>query len=140
MGIPGGYYRWHVGTFQMETIREVPADRWNFLKLHQSVQPWKPGGDKIVIAHTLPDYWNLRSLPEDWSFQLAEQLKQWTDRPIVVRDKESKVPLYRELEGAHALVTHGSIAAVEAAIMGVPVFVDPSSAAALVGCHRFQPD
>jgi hypothetical protein len=57
-------------------------------------------------------------------------------RPVHVRDKESKTPLDRELIDlrAHALVTHGSIAAVEAAILGFPVFVDLSSAAALVGC------
>jgi hypothetical protein len=41
--------------------------------------------------------------------------------------------LQADLEGAHALVTHGSIAAVEAVILGCPVFVHPDSAAALVG-------
>ena len=39
----------------------------------------------------------------------------------------------QDLDGAHCLVTHGSNAAVEAAIMGCPVFVHPDSAAALVG-------
>jgi len=41
--------------------------------------------------------------------------------------------LHDDLRGAHALVTHGSNAAVEAVFMGCPVFVDPCSAAALVG-------
>jgi hypothetical protein len=42
-----------------------------------------------------------------------------------------------ELDSAHCLVTHGSIAAVEAAVMGWPVFVDASAAAALVGSTDF---
>jgi hypothetical protein len=67
---------------------------------------------------------------------LAE-LKRHTDRPIVVRAKpqpgETAVPLERALAEAHALVTHSSNVAVEAAIAGTPVFVAPSSAAAPVG-------
>lgn len=133
LGIPGGYYRWQLNGFQMPAIREVPDDRWRALRLDGAVKPWRNSGDKIVIAHTLPDYWEVRGLPVDWSFQMADRLRQITRRPIVVRDKESKVPLDKELDGAHCLVTHGSIAAVEAVIMGCPVFVDATSAAALVG-------
>jgi hypothetical protein len=137
MGIPGGYYRWCRNSFQMTAVLDVPPDRWKALRLDNEVKPWRKGGRRIVVAHTLPDYWNLRGLPEDWSFRLAEQLKQYTDRPIFVRDKESKVPLSVELQDAHALVTHGSIAAVEAVVMGCPVFVDAESAAALVGKTDF---
>lgn len=133
MGIPGGYYRWHLGAFQMDRVRDVPSDRWDFLKLQGSMKPWRRTGDHIVVAHTLPDYWDLRCLSRDWSFHIAEQLRRYTNRPIIVRDKESKKPLADELANAHALVTHGSIAAVESAVMGCPVFVDPSSAASLVG-------
>lgn len=133
MGIPGGYYRWHVNSFQMDKIRDVPGDRWKALKLDHCLRDRQPPGDKILIADTLSDYWDLRKLPRDWAHRMAEQLRQTTGRPIVVRDKETKVPLDVELRGAHCLVTHGSIAAVEAAIFGYPVFVDQESAAALVG-------
>lgn len=138
LGVPGGYYRWHVGNFQRTTIHDVPDDRWRALKLDECVKPWRTAGDKIVIAHTLPDYWQLRGLPDDWSLRLADELRRITSRPIVVRDKESKVPLDKELEGAHCLVTHGSIAAVEAVVMGYPVFVDASSAAAPMGVTNFH--
>jgi hypothetical protein len=145
MGIAGGYYRWHVGGFQMSGMRaDAAADRWKSLELDRPfeingdrLQPlphaWHRDGDHIVVAHTLADYWDLRGLPRDWSFRVAEQLKQYTQRPIVVRDKESKTPLHQELRGAHALVTHGSIAAVEAVTLGYPVFVDRESAAAVMG-------
>jgi hypothetical protein len=138
LGVPGGYYRWQYNSFQMTRILDVPGDRWRALKLDDSVKPWQRGGDKIVIADTLPDYWDLRGLPRDWSYGVADWLRKITTRPIEVRDKESKLPLGEQLVGAHALVTHGSIAAVEAAIMGYPVFVDPSAAAAIVGCTNFE--
>jgi hypothetical protein len=134
-----GYYRWHVRSLQMTHIRQdVPGDRWQALKLDHCVTPWREGGDKIIIADTLADYWNLRGLPEKWSYLIADELRKKTKRPVIVRDKESKITLDRELEGAHALVTHGSIAAVEAAVLGYPVFVDRSCAAALVGETDFD--
>lgn len=137
-GQHGGYYRWHCDAFQMARILDVPEDRWLALAIGAELRPWRKGGDKIVIADTLPDYWNVRGLPVDWSHRLAAELKTKTKRPIVVRHKESKRPLFDELAGAHCLVAHGSIAAVEAVIMGTPVFVDQESAAALVGKVGFD--
>ena len=137
-GTGGGYYRWHCNAFQMERIFDVPDDRWRALNIANELRPWRKGGRKIVIADTLPDYWNVRGLPVDWSHRLAVELRGRTDRPIVVRHKESKVSLYDEIKDAHCLVAHGSIAAVEAVIMGCPVFVDRESAAALVGTIGFD--
>lgn len=139
-GQNGGYYRWHLNAFQMETIRDVPADRWKALNLGKQLLPWRrgAGGSKIVIADTLPDYWNVRGLPLDWSQRLASALRLKTNRLVVVRHKETKVPLYEEIKDAHCLVAHGSIAAVEAVVMGCPVFVDQESAAAPVGRVGFD--
>jgi len=137
-GADGGYYRWHVNAFQMTEIRDVPSDRWKMLGLKKEVCPWHKGGRKIVIADTLPDYWNVRGLPVDWSLRMAHYLKSRTDRPIIVRKKESNISLYDELKNAHCLVAHGSIAAVEAVVLGCPVFVDKESAAALVGRVGFD--
>lgn len=137
MGIPGGYYRWHLNAFQMKSVDSVPADRWNDLKLNLSVKPWNKNGSHIVIADTLPDYWNLFCDPH-WCRRIAADLKQFTDRPIIIRHKESKVPLEQELKGAHCLVAHGSIAAVESVVMGCPVFVSEISAARFVGKTDFS--
>jgi len=132
MGIRMGFYRWHVNCFQMQEIADVPADRWKFLKLDSSVKPWRKGGNHIVIADTLPDYWDLFA-DTGWAKRTAENLKKITARPITIRHKESKVPLLEELINAHCLVTHGSIAAVESVVMGCPVFVDKMSAASMMG-------
>jgi hypothetical protein len=137
-GAEGGYYRWTLNKYQLNEIRDVPDDRWRALNLGSEVRPWRKGGKKIVIADTLPDYWLVRGLPVDWSQQMAAYLKAHTDRPIVVRHKESKLSLFSELQDAHCLVTHGSIAAVEAVVMGCPVFVDQESAASPVGRIGFD--
>jgi hypothetical protein len=137
-GANGGYYRWHINAFQMTEIRDVPADRWKALGLKDQVKPWRKGGRKIVIADTLPDYWNVRGLPPDWSHVMHLKLRAQTDRPIVVRHKESKLSLQSELQDAHCLVAHGSIAAVESVVFGCPVFVDQESAASMVGRVGFD--
>ena len=130
-------YRWHLNSYQMSRVRDVPNDRWRALRLQDQVRPWRKNGRRVIIADTLPDYWMVRGLPIYWCELMYHQLKRQTDRPIYVRPKESKMPLFTELMDAHCLVTHGSIAAVESAIMGTPVFVDAESAAAHVGVVGF---
>jgi hypothetical protein len=132
-GENGGMYRWHVNAFQLQVVRELPDDRWRALKT--DVWPWSMGGRHIVVADPSPTYQRFHGI-EDWLKRTVAALKGLTDRPLVIRDKEMQRfgrKLHEDLRGAHALVTHGSNAAVEAVIMGCPVFVDRESAAALVG-------
>lgn len=132
-GENGGYYRWHRNGFQMRRVRDVPDDRWKSLKT--DMWPWAKGGRHIVIAEPSATYQRFHKI-EGWTERTIAALKAVSDRPIVRRDKEMQRfgrKLNEDLRGAHCLVTHGSNAAVEAVIMGCPVFVDPSSAAALVG-------
>jgi hypothetical protein len=129
-GDAGGYYRWHVGSFQLRAVRNLPADRWKALKT--DVQPWSRNGRHIVIAAPTRTYARFHRC-ESWIADTIDALARVTDRQLIIRDKESKRPLQQDLAGAHALVTHGSIAAVESVILGCPVFVHPDSAAALVG-------
>jgi hypothetical protein len=125
-----GYYRWTLNAFQMQTVREVSKDRW--VALRTPVRPWAMDGRHIVIAAP-SDTYHAFHRTQDWLESTVEQLKRHTDRPLVIREKLCERPLLDDLDGAHALVTHQSNAAVEAVIMGCPVFVDPGSAAALVG-------
>lgn len=126
------YYRWHVNAFQMQRIRDVPDDRWKRLKTE--VRPWQKRGRHIVIAAPTETYSRLHGC-EKWIAETIKALSKVTDRQLVIRDKEQYRirPIQKDLEGAHALVTHGSNAGNEAAILGCPVFVDKSCAAALVG-------
>jgi hypothetical protein len=133
-GDNGGMYRWHVGSFQMKSIRLCPDDRWRGLKAAKTVQPWRKNGRHIVIAAPTITYGRFHRT-ESWIAETIRALALVTDRQLVIRDKEQykRRPRQMDIEGAHCLVTHGSNAAVEAAILGCPVFVDKSSAAALVG-------
>jgi len=130
-GSDGGYYRWHMNSFQMQTIRDVPSDRWDALK--QPLAPWAHNPDgHIVLAAGSPTYERFHRI-EGWVKRTVDELRKYTKREIRVSDKETKEPLSDRIKSAHALVSHGSNAAVEAAIMGCPVFVCPDSAAALIG-------
>lgn len=137
-GAAGGFYRWHVDSYQMSRVRDVPSDRWAALLPGNNedprpieVLPWGKGGRHIVVAAPTEPYCRFHAL-KGWTEQTVATLKTLTDRPIIVRQKDAET-LQRDLTGAHALVAHGSIAAVEAVILGCPVFVHPDSAAALVG-------
>ncbi len=131
MGIPGGYYRWHLNGYQMQKIIDVPDDRWNFLKT--PITPWQrnPKGH-ILIACPTPTYEKFHDIA-GWTEKTLRRLARITDRQVVTRDKESKRKLQDDLAGAFIMVSHGSNAAVEGVISGCPVVVDHSSAAALVG-------
>ena len=129
-GESGGYYRYHINSFQMQKVRNVPSDRWDSLKT--PIHPWQKNGRHIVIACPTPTYSRFHKL-DNWTEQTIRALSLLTTRQLVVRDKETKRPLQEDLKDAHCLVAHGSNTAVEAAILGCPVFVDPSSAAALIG-------
>jgi hypothetical protein len=129
-GEGGGFYRWHINGYQMSAIRDVPGDRWDALQIKMG--PWQRFGKHVVIAAPSRTYARFHGT-ESWIADTIDALARVTDRQLVIRDKESKRPLQADLDGAHALVSHGSIAAVEAAILGTPVFVHRDSAAALVG-------
>lgn len=125
-----GFYRWHVCAFQMRAIADVPPDRWKRLGIE--LAPWRRNGKKIVVATTGDEYAKLHR-SEGWLSETLNALKSLTDRPVVVRDKGSTILLATDLHDAHCLVSHGSNAAIEAVILGCPVYVHESSAASLVG-------
>jgi hypothetical protein len=129
-GDNGGYYRWHINSFQLGRVGKFPDDRWKSMRTE--LRPWSRNGKHIVIAAPTRTYARFHRC-EGWIADTIDALARVTDRQLVIRDKESKRPLQTDLQGAHALVTHGSIAAVEAVILGCPAFVHADSAASLMG-------
>ena len=95
------------------------------------MKPWGKG-KHILIAPPSDHVCNLFGL-KGWEAETLEKLKHLTDRPIKVHRKTDPNNFQAALAGAHCVVTTNSIAAVEAALRGVPVFVDETSAAAPIG-------
>ena len=137
---PMGWKFWHrivKNDLQHDQVIHRPPDR--FKKLAIPVHRWKKGGRKILIAK--PDekpmkFYNLEL--EQWLEETIATIKQYTDRPIEVRERvKSRTDrmitnsLKEALdEDVHALVTFNSNAATEAVLYGYPAFTLCSTHAA----------
>jgi hypothetical protein len=138
---PNGWKYWHRITKNDLQLNDMiiprPDDRWSIFK--RQIRSWKKTGRKILFAK--PDekpckFYKINL--EEWSEQVIQTLKENTDRPIVVRER-NKNRLVRTTQDTFlqalnddvfALVTFNSNAAVEAIMNGIPAFVlAPTSAA-----------
>jgi len=82
-------------------------------------QEWHKGSHIIVIPPA--PYVQMIYGCKTWLRATLETLKQHTDRKVIVKEKGSG-DLASLLPDAHCLVSYGSVAEVEAALHGVPVF------------------
>jgi hypothetical protein len=134
----GKSYRITRNRYEAGKVRKVADDRLSLLGL--DIQPWRSDGRSIIVCPPT-DYFMTAHNCADWLDNTLATLRLETDRPIIVREKpkpgKSSVPLARALQTAHALVTHSSNVAIEAACLGTPVFVSPTSAAAPIGQTDF---
>lgn len=131
----GKTYRITRNRYEAGPVRDCPSDRIEAQGVE--VLPWRKSGREIIVCPPT-DYFAKAHGCSDWLDKTLAMLGRLTDRPIRVRQKpkpgEEAVPLPKALETAHALVTHSSNVAIEAACLGTPVFVSPASAAAPIGC------
>ena len=128
---PRGDKVWHrivPNNLQHGTVISRPPDRWWRLNM-SPVAPAK-NGRKILIA--APDekpciFYDIKL--DDWLRTTIDTIKQHTDRPIEIRqrDPNRQTRVANSMESAltdvHALVTFNSIAATESVMAGVPAFV-----------------
>lgn len=110
-------------------LKDYPADR--FKKLNVSIKDWRTNGNHILVcpsSNTMNGFYDI----SNWLNFTLQELKKYTDRPIKIRHKPrangtsgprvAAVPFEDDLKNAWAVVTLSSIAGVEAACLGVPVF------------------
>lgn len=116
------------GVHQVDVCQGLP-DRTK--RLAPFPRPWQQGDDVIVI----PPPTNLCRWHNayTWTDDAVAELKKHTDRKIVVKPKSG--PPLSELS-CWAVVSHSSVAAVEAAYMGIPVFGPDTSPAYKVGLEN----
>ncbi len=145
-GINKLYHRIVKNDLQHNKITKRDSSRWEKLRIQLPRQ--RRHGRRIIVA--APDEKPCRFYGIDqqqWINDTVAQLKQHTDRPIVIRQRAAKRidrvqhdPLRAVLQqDVHALVTFNSNSAVESILEGVPVFVTaPTHAAAPVGNRDFS--
>jgi hypothetical protein len=146
---PNGWKVWHrivKNNLQHGEIISRPNDR--FQKFNKKFTPWKRSGRKILVA--APDEKPCKfygTTKEAWVRQTVETIKQYTDRPVEVRERAAKRidritndTLQQALDNdVYALVTFNSVAAVESIFHGIPVFtLAPANAASPVSLQDLR--
>jgi hypothetical protein len=137
----GRWKTWHrivKNNLQHNKIIPRSADRWQ--RFNKKFQPWRRTGRTIVVA--APDEKPCKFYGidlETWITNTVNTIKQYTDRPVVVRrraplriDRTQNDTLEQALTDAFALVTFNSVAATESIFLGIPAFTLAPNAAAPV--------
>ncbi len=132
-GYYDGYFRVSKNGLQAdwwsdENAEKYPADRFRSMGVKPT--PWKKNGTHIVFAPIATAVANLRGIhPGEWNGVVRDEIKRWTDRPVVVKEKQSDVPIGEALKDAWCLVTYSSNTAIDAILAGIPTVVLGPSAA-----------
>lgn len=131
-----GYFRLVPNDRYFRYGGQMPSDRWDALGIQ--VKPWRKAGKHIVVVPVSKFVAEYRGFdPQEWLKDTVEEIRQHTARRIVVKPKDADQPFASVLEGAWAVVTLESNAAVQAIINGVPAFTSVSAAAAPMACQDF---
>lgn len=103
----------------------------NFVRLRAlgvTIRPWRADGHHILVCPPGDVYAGLSGFDAaGWRDEVTAKLAQHSDRPVRVREKPRdgarNVPLAQDLIDCWAVVAHSSNVAVDALLLGVPVFV-----------------
>ena len=132
---PNGYKLWHrivKNDVQHNKIIDRPDDRWKALQMNIRK---RRNGRHILLVTPSEKPCKFYGIDRDtWVYNTVSEIKQYTDRPIIIRDKAPRQQrvvktIYSDLLDCHALVTYQSIAAVESILDGVPAFTMAPTAA-----------
>jgi len=124
-------------------------------RLGVELRPWRSRGFSIVIAGSSAKYHDFYGLepPNSYYAKLVADLAGLTRKPLIYRPKPSfkeakrikgaefsigNETINQVLEGAWALVTHGSNACFEAAVLGIPSIVLGDGIAAPIGSTSIE--
>jgi len=125
--------------------------KWNTIKhqLNLELQPWRTNGQHILVCGQRDGGWAMKGVDMPaWTLETVKQIRQHTDRPIVVRPHPKNpinanlfrnfanvsmsrhILLQQDLSNAWASVFFNSSSCVASILAGVPVFAfDPDCVA-----------
>jgi hypothetical protein len=140
---PNGWKYWHrIVKNDLQHGEIIPRKDDRFNHFNKKFNLWKKSGRNILIA--APDDKPCRfygTTQEKWVKETVEKIKQYTDRPIIVRER-AKLRIDRVMhntlqealdDDVFALVTFNSVAAIESIFHGIPAFtLAPANAASPV--------
>lgn len=117
-------------------IIERPTDRllnWKYRKFREGNKILIcPPSEKVMMLFNQPS-------PEEWTKQVVEELKQYTDRKIEIRLKPNRTQRISNMsleaaldDDVHCLITYNSIAALEALMVGKPAITLGPNCASLI--------
>ena len=127
-GYENANFRYIYNGIHRTNMLDVDASRRKLFKA--ITQPWRTG-EKILV---IPAPRNPRTFHEepDWNEQVIERLVHLTDRKIEVKKDKTK-GLGNSIHNCWAVVSHSSVAGVEAAVAGVRVVGPKTSPSCQVG-------
>lgn len=129
-GYEHGNFRVNFGHFHQTRILDVPSDRSALGR--KRLKEWKQDGTLVVVVVPSERICHLLgTTPKIWQRQATEEIRQHTDRPIVIKEKGGSI--LDTIKNAWAVVSLSSVAEVESVLSGVPVFVSRDSPAYPVG-------
>ena len=107
----------------LNEVVKRPDDRMK--KWGIKIEPWRQGGRDIVVIPPSTYYYDLYGV-RNWTAETVAKLQTLTDRKIHVKSGKGRLrECLLEEHDAHAVVCCISVAGMEAALMGVPVFSTP---------------
>ena len=131
-GYEHGNFRLNFGHFHQTKLLDVQKIRTPLAT--KRIQEWKKGRHIVVIVPSERICMVLGAVqgktikPKDWARATEAEIKKYTDRPILRKEKGGSI--LDALKDAHACVSLSSVAEVEAAVHGIPVFTSLDSPAA----------
>ena len=130
------YFRVTQNALQINCLPTTVIDnRYKYIldQLGKSILPWKKNrnGPIVICPSSNFMYLFMGTTLENWLKDVIDELRKFTNRPIVVRFKEimPKDDIDDVIRDAWCVVTHVSSAAIDALRLGIPVVTTASCAA-----------
>ena len=136
------YFRVTQNALQLNFLpRNVLDNRYKYIlgQLGKSILPWKKirNGPIVICPSSNFMYLFMGTTLESWLKTVIEEIKKFSDRPIVIRYKElmPSDDIDQVIGDAWCVVTHVSSAAIDALRLGIPVVTTASCAASSLSTH-----